>query len=262
MILLDELTDVLINATYEELVEISKLLNYSEGFFKEFTNKPLLLENVEYWIRYESESAFDKIYYKGSGIPYIEILKKVSKILKLKLSSSPNVSEIEEKLLEFLLNNLPDDVKGEINSVKNEYLRSFGNSETMKNVTTDIVAKSSMQAVVSVGATLATQQAAKQAAIAVASGSSKALIKAFFAKGLVGITAQKAATQVALQSAARFGLLRTILSPIAGPLGIALLLGSIVQFALGESYSKIIPIVINIAVLRAAQEVQDEMVGI
>lgn len=251
----DELTSVLEKATFEELKEIATKLTID---VKVKNTKTELISEINYWTRYYSESFIDKFYYSGSGIPYIEILKKVSNVLKLKISSNPTVDEIETKLLDYVWEKLPDDVKEKL-----EKSIEIGNIEELKNAVTNMGSGSAAVIGATAGLNIAAAQAAKYAAFQTAKaaglGSGKALFSAVFTKGLSGIATQKALQQTALVTATRFGLMRGLLSTIAGPVGWTLLGYSIVSFAFGESYKTIIPVTIMIAQLRLMQKAESEI---
>lgn len=252
----DELTTVLEKATFEELKEIATQLTID---VKTKNTKTELISEINYWTRYYSESFIDKFYYVGSGIPYIEILKKVSNVIKLKISSNPTVDEIETKLLDYVYENLPADVKEKL-----EKSIEIGNMEEIKNFAKNMRSGSASGVGATAGLNMAAVQAAKYAAFQTAKaaglGSGKALFSAVFTKGLSGIATQKALQQTAIATATRFGLMRGFLSAIAGPVGWGLLGYSIVSFAFSESYKTIIPVTIMIAQLRLIQKTESEIV--
>lgn len=251
----DELTSVLEKATFEELKDIASQLAID---IKVKNTKTELISEINYWTRYYSESFIDKFYYSGSGIPYIGILKKVSNTLKLKISSNPTVDEMETKLLDYVYENLPDDVKEKLEkSIEIAGNEEFGNFA--KNIGSGSAAGIGVTAGLNIAAAQAAKYAAFQTAKAAGLGSGKALFSAVFTKGLSGIATQKAAQQTALLAAGRFGLMRGLLSTIAGPVGWALLGYSIVSFAFGESYKTIIPVTIMISQLRLMQKTESEM---
>lgn len=255
----DELTNVLNTANYEELLALANILSITTK------DKNQLIIDIDYWTRYYSETAFEKVYNYGGGISYIDILKKVCSCLKLKISANPTIDECEEKMLDYLISNLPEDIKKQINQDINknaiEHLKETGSWKEINKLSNNAVISTTTYSTVQATTVVATKIAASQLAKAAALGTGKAYFKVLFAKGLAGVAAQKAAQNVALQSAARIGILRGILAPLSGPLGIGLILLSIGSFAFGESYSKVIPLTMMIAQLRVLKETENEMMG-
>lgn len=257
----DELNEILESSTLDELKELGKILSIDVNKF----SKDKLIIEINYWSRYYSESSFEKMYsYYGTGIPYIEMLKKVCWSLDIKLSKKPTVKECENNMLNYLVSKLPDNIKLEIESNLSKEamlakLKNEGNWQEIKNISSNASSSIATSAAVKAGAIVASEIAAIQATKAAAlSTAGSAYFKILFTQGFAGIAAQKAAQQLALQSAARAGILRTVLAPLAGPLGVGLILLSIGSFMFGESYSKIIPFTMMIAQLRVLRETEKE----